>query len=74
MYYVPNYPTHTAKYCPIDIGYLCTCVIGLGRSGVWRILNNDYAKNSASSCDMDGTKVFQPEENGFFLFELLAGS
>lgn len=40
---------------------------------MWRILNFDYAKNTASNYDMDGTKVFQPELNGFYLFELLAG-
>ncbi len=54
--------------------YLCTSVVGLGRSGVWRIRNLEYSKDGASNYDMGGSTVFQPEQNGFYLFQLQAGS
>lgn len=65
---------YVVKYCPIHIKYLCTSIICVGRSGVWRTMNQEYAKDDASNNDMDGTNVFQPELKDFYLIELMAGS
>ena len=41
---------------------------------IWSMENFEYSKDSASCYDMDGSIVFQPELNGFYLFQLEAGN